>query len=606
MATPAASSETYAHARPLTEFLTEAALTARLSAEERLTIVRQATLLLESVYAHLPLKRAMQAVDPVQRLRLLALRLTDTDPRYTRPLPPALDFHREMFRIFGSVCDVHTTYRALGPYENARAILPLTIEAYGLESSPRYVVTQLHPGWEAAAVRIGDEVTHWNGTPIARHVERLAESQLGSNEAARRARAVHALTTRPLSHMPPPDEEWVDLTLCHPGATESYGVRHEWRVTRPAPPPNVSDAPAAPDARGAQPPAAASTTSSGSEHAQPVPRDVRYVSRGVDALTEEVRRAKYAVYDASQRAPAPRPAGAADVVQTTVEVPGVPKGVLRAARVTVGGGPELGYLRIFTFEVDGDALVSALAKLLPSLSPNGLIVDVRGNGGGRIDAAERILQLFHGRPVDPVRAEFLTSPVTYELCQRFSDENAFGEFDLTQWRDSLRQAVETGAVYSRGFPITSRKACNDVGRKYAGPAVLVTDALSLSAADMFAAGFQDHRIGKVIGTSRTTGGAGAETMPHVVLTGTFRETQQARSAGFGDSPFARLPEGVAMSVALRRVTRVRSRAGLPIEGFGVTSFRTHAMTFRDLTEGNVDLIRFAASFLPARRNGAKA
>jgi hypothetical protein len=42
-----------------------------LSAAERQLVVDQALALIEHLYVHLPLKRAMHAVDPLQRLRLL-------------------------------------------------------------------------------------------------------------------------------------------------------------------------------------------------------------------------------------------------------------------------------------------------------------------------------------------------------------------------------------------------------------------------------------------------------------------------------------------------------------------------------------------------------
>ena len=41
-----------------------------------LTLVNEAILMLEGLYVHLPVKRAMYAVDPVRRLQLLKLRLT--------------------------------------------------------------------------------------------------------------------------------------------------------------------------------------------------------------------------------------------------------------------------------------------------------------------------------------------------------------------------------------------------------------------------------------------------------------------------------------------------------------------------------------------------
>jgi hypothetical protein len=46
-------------------------------------------------------------------------------------------------------------------------------------------------------------------------------------------------------------------------------------------------------------------------------------------------------------------------------------------------------------------------------------------------------------------------------------------------------------------------------RKYPGPIVLIVDALCYSAADIFAASFQDNEIGKIIGIDDRTGAGGA-------------------------------------------------------------------------------------------------
>src|SRR4051794_19745386 len=58
---------------------------------ERTRIIDQAMRMIDQVYVHLPLKRAMHAVDPVQRLRLLKQRLATYDER---------GFHDEMISIF--------------------------------------------------------------------------------------------------------------------------------------------------------------------------------------------------------------------------------------------------------------------------------------------------------------------------------------------------------------------------------------------------------------------------------------------------------------------------------------------------------------------------
>jgi hypothetical protein len=81
-----------------------------LTPEERQRIVQQALVLMEQNYVHLPLKKAMHAVEPLQRLRLLLRGLEETPPGR---LPAELEFHREMTEIFMSVRDLHTNYLTL-------------------------------------------------------------------------------------------------------------------------------------------------------------------------------------------------------------------------------------------------------------------------------------------------------------------------------------------------------------------------------------------------------------------------------------------------------------------------------------------------------------
>ena len=78
--------------------------------------------------------------------------------------------------------------------------------------------------------------------------------------------------------------------------------------------------------------------------------------------------------------------------------------------------------------------------------------------------------------------------------------------DLTPWFKSFKQAVETGATFSQRLSITPEEWCNDIGQIYNGPVVIITDALCYSATDIFAAGFQDHKIGPILGTGGNTGG----------------------------------------------------------------------------------------------------
>src|SRR5207237_3554404 len=112
---------------PLAKFLKTNDRKYKLSRKDRLRIVEQALLLIESIYVHLPLKRAMHAIDPIQRLRLLKFRLMEAKEAW---LQSGMQFHKRMLEIFASTRDLHTMYLLPAPYRDHVAFLPFLIEQY--------------------------------------------------------------------------------------------------------------------------------------------------------------------------------------------------------------------------------------------------------------------------------------------------------------------------------------------------------------------------------------------------------------------------------------------------------------------------------------------
>ena len=101
-----------------------------LTLEERRLIVGQALVLLGQNYVHLPLKTAMHAVSPVQRLRVLRLPL---ERQTQATMPPEWLFHAEVSEIFHSVRDLHTNYLLPEPLAGKAAFLPFLVEELMLE-----------------------------------------------------------------------------------------------------------------------------------------------------------------------------------------------------------------------------------------------------------------------------------------------------------------------------------------------------------------------------------------------------------------------------------------------------------------------------------------
>ena len=532
---------------------------------ECLDLVEQATTLLTEGYVHLPFKRALHAVDPVQRLRLLGYRLRQTtDDEFDEWW-----FHNEMSRIFTSVRDLHTNYLLPRPYRAYTAVLPFQLEECFDRTKPgdplpppsHYLVSKVVPDAAHPTFTAGVEIINWNGVPIRRAIERNAELQAGGNEAAAFARGLDAMTVRPLITSLPPDEEWVTITYRGLDG-EVRETRKDWRLVSAGPSPwrALSDASA--------------------------------MALGLDLQTSAVGETRKRLY-AREAAEAEEAAGGQVTIEPMAVKPGHIEtnmaGVFRARKVV---DDRYGYLRIFTFGVADDNLfLDEFQRLIEQMPDEGLIIDVRGNGGGVITAAERLLQMLTPRHVRPSRAQFTTSPLLLDVCRRHGPDSGLEGLDLSDWVPSLEQAVATGSAYSRGYPITSEKAANDRGQRYFGPVLLIVDALSYSATDIFAAGFIDHRIGSVLGTAGNTGAGGANVWQHSDLLMLAGEQKLLKP----------LPRDAEMRVAVRRITRVGQAEGEVLEDLGINIPNRHYMTERDITGSNDDLIAQAIRLLKKER-----
>ena len=534
-----------AAAMPLSKALKIIEQKGALSRRDRLRIVEQALLLLEMNYVHLPLKRAMHAIDPIQRLRLLKFRLMEAEEG---GLLSGMQFHKRMLEIFASTRDLHTIYLLPAPFRDQVAFLPYLIEHYFENSGKveKFMVSRVvseflqrtpNAGREVDLFEPGVEVLYWNGVPIRRAIEVNGEAQAGSNLEARFARGLDNLTIRPLETSMPPDESWVALTY-RTRKGEILTLKQEWLVYM----------------AGAKPLATKSTSKK---------------RAAIDIKKTKINQLKKKLY-----------------VDPEVKVRKGFEDIFYADIKNVDGR-DIGYIRLFSFDVeDPEKFVEEFRRLLKSATfpQEGLILDVRGNGGGKIRAGERLLQLFTPQRIEPEPFEFINTPLNLEICRR-----APKRWNLARWVDSIAESVMTGATYSSGFPLNSEESCNDIGQVYHGPVVLITDALSYSTTDIFAAGFQDNCVGEILGTSDNTGAGGANVWWYEDLMTAVRDAP--------NSPFKPLPRGADLLVAVRRSIRVGGRAGRPLEELGIAPDHRHYMTKRDLLKANDDLIRKAARIL---------
>lgn len=428
------------------------------------------------------------------------------------------EFHRALGDVFTELRDRHTTYILPQPYRSAIAFLPFLVEPV---ADGRFIVSRVSWPFADEGLR-RSTVTHWNGIPIERAVELNAERNAGANRWARRARGLDRLTFRWLGLGVRPDEDWVVVSYLVDG--EPRHLRFPWLVVeRPAwEPPLRSGA-------------------------------------AVDREGEWIRR-----------------------VKTRLLAPGEPAEDRIDYRPATGEH-SCGHLRIFSFELEDDEVDGFLARVVAELErdrPEGLIIDVRGNPGGSLVAAERLIQLFSPVAVTPEALEFINTPAGRDLASRgLADPERSGE------------ARETATPYLASLPLAEPGSYNDVGQVFQGPVAVIVDGLTYSAAEVFAAGMQDHGAATILGTSGQSGGGGANVW-------SYDDVRAARPAGL---PLGLLPLDSSFDVAIRRMTRVGPRAGVPLEELGVVAEAVHLPTAADVLGRNEDLLRFAAGRLGGTR-----
>lgn len=517
-----------------------------LTVKEREQIVDAAYVLIDQAYSHLSYKQAMYGIDPLQKLRLLRYRLKGI---------AEYEFQDNLITIFADLRDMHTTYRNVAPLNNLMAYIPFSVGQYYEGDTAHYMITKVYDA-NLRNIKSGMEITHWNGTQMARAVELNGARLGGSNPEARLARAIQMMTFRPLSITLPPDEDWVDLR--YRDGKKERRVLFDWMVWDQA--------------------AISAAAASGTLKSKEIdPYSVKSPGShllGMDLVSHEIKEAQRTLIKRSRRGKRMKKVapGASEIISTLPQY--------FSARTVDTPSGTYAYIKIIQFNIqDAEEFAEEFMRLLGLVPQNGLILDVMGNQGGNILAGELCLQLLSPIRIEPERFIFRNTAMAATLTGR--------DRELVAWHPSIKSATETGAVYSRGFQIDPTADCNRIGQRYHGPVVLLTDALCYSTTDMFAAGFQDHRIGPILGVSGRTGAGGGNVWTYEAL----------RDAMGKESPFKPLPREASFTVALRHSLRVRRSSGVSLEDIGVVPDAIHRLTRNDLLRENVELLACAGEML---------
>ncbi len=542
-----------------------------------LPLIDQVLWVLTNLYPHLPFKQELfqgqdPAPDPVAKLQALRNAAVQVPP-----IMGELDLHLAILDALATVRDPHTAYVRPRFFRGSIAFLPFRAGYYDdpVTGNKRFVVTAAMDGIGIDGFEPGVELVNFDGGSFMSTVAHAANLTPAANDAAQLQRGLLRLTVRPMASSgaarwrEPFEEETETFHFLPRGSTTPRIAVVPWGVAK--------------------------ATSLGADFPDPAlqpramaPPDMEAGEAAVGMLWGWQR-------FRDQGAPTTEVSHFPEVFQfqTPLGTPG--RANLDPANLAAAENPakRFGYMAIKTFSRNASAVVSVdlpnefarILRLLQTSAPDGIIVDLRNNPGGDIVAAERMLQMLTARRIVPANFHLASTPALRQILQSTTTISG-----LEPYQEDARKGDFPDGPLTHPHPITPPESLPF--QAYQGPVVLLVNASTYSAADIFAGGFADHAVGTIIGTDPSTGGGGASAWSYSDVVSMLPASGQ---------PLRNLP-GSAMSLAFLRSSRVVPNLGVPIEDVGVEPDIIRAKTLNDLLQehGNAvpsDLVSFACDTL---------
>ena len=211
---------------------------------------------------------------------------------------------------------------------------------------------------------------------------------------------------------------------------------------------------------------------------------------------------------------------------------------------------DIGYLRIFQMNGDIDELHEAMAEFVDT---NGLIVDVRGNGGG----TRELLLALGGYLVGPDEPAVVGNIAQYRLSSRFNEHHLEARYmyraDWKGWGDRQREAIQEAAAFEPQWqPVGEFSAWHYLVLDRTGhpaeyfydlPVVVLSDSGCFSATDIFLGALELLPRVTLLGAASSGGSARSQSFR---LPKTGMEVRCASMASF--RPDGRLYDGRGIEV----------------------------------------------------------
>lgn len=485
--------------------------------EQKKLVIDQVRLALRDLFVHRELKMQHfgNEVDPLPLLNKLEEKVEQLSDA---------EFHQSVAQIFYKQKDWHTTYSFPKPYSCYRNLLPFTFEEITTAEGPAVVINKIVENKEALdvlpeplKVSVGDTLVTYNGYSVPEMFTLLAPRSLGANPAADRRSIVDMLALLSQKFQLAPTMDTVKLVMKNQMG-ETYETNVPW-ISR---------------AR--------------QDCLKPKPADGNALGGANEYLIElnkTFRENKK--FKKIKNAKSNLASGYTDTAEPILKY-----------KILKNSNGNFGILRLESFVPEVltvPEVIAAVKKLLLNelKSTDGMILDLRNNGGGMIGLGEGLVQLF--TPKNIQRLNFvLKSSLSNKHFMDVSYQNS-------PFLDALNEALANNQPYTSPLPLSSSTFVNNHGQVYFKPLAVFNNASCYSTCDMISALVQDHEVGIIVGEDNTTGAGGANNTNLM----SFYEELPAENKG----PYKLMPGSQDVGFSWRQTIRVGKHAGELIEDTGV-------------------------------------
>jgi hypothetical protein len=493
---------------------------------EKKIVIDQAQLVMNDIFVHRDLKLATfgTEIDPIPMIKKLSDQVEGLSDRA---------LHRELIQIFQKQYDRHTTYVLPEPYACYRSLLPVAFKEVvkrdgttGIFVSSLSEIPEIQALSPNLALTVGDELLQYEGKEVEEAIQLNMPLTFGANAPAMRRRGISLLSFKSQKFYLAPVDDSITMTLKNRQG-QVYTASLQWI------------------ARGDLKCLNKET---------PTARNSQLASDDFQIEFNQIFR--------KQNRPHSNKSLAHEAFKTTPE----PTLKYRIVRNEYG---DYGHILLESFLPEKLSVLEVAEEIKKILlgfeKTDGLIIDLRDNGGGYIQLAHIMVQLF--TPADQMQLLFRLKNSAANRHYMYTTQST-DDFTI-----ALREAEARGDQYTLPLPFYKEGALEKIGQYYFRPVSVFTNANCYSSCDMFSALMQDQKAAIIFGEDSTTGAGGANN---------HFQASFVKSLNEDLGPFQKLPASQDMVFAFRQSIRTGPSAGVLIENMGILSDQLARTSITDL------------------------